>query len=272
MRRAKRQQIPDEPGRRVVHENFASTLLGNARTLTVHLPPGYDHDSPRRYPVLYIHDGQNIFDDERAAFGVSWSAATTSDKLTRKRRIHPIILVAIDNTPDRHDEYAYWPDPSRSEGGRADLYGRFVVEEIKTFIDGEYRTQPGRRETGVAGASLGGLVSLTMAWQFPQIFSRCAILSPSLWWAECKVLEVLQADRAWMRRCRFWLCMGTKEGHNRGHVSRHIENTRRLVSLFDGAGLLPGREYYYWEVAGGEHNEKAWAKRLEKVLLYLYGW
>ncbi len=257
---------------RRVHEGFPSRLLHNARTITVHLPPGYVRDPLRRYPVLYMHDGQNVFDDARAAFGTSWRAAETADSLARAGRIRPVILVGIDNTGARLDEYGLYPEPSHDAGGRGEEYARFVLEEVKPFIDRTYRTLPGRSDTGVCGSSMGGLVSLTMAWKHPQRIGLCGVLSPSLWWARCRVLDDLEDDAAWMRRVRLWLCMGTREGNRRGHVSPHLERTRRLVELFDGAGLVPGRDYCYWEVAGGEHNEAAWAARFDKVLLYLFGW
>lgn len=263
---------PEGPGRRCAHDAFPSARLDHARTVTVHLPPGYDRDPARRYPVLYLHDGQNVFDDARAAFGVSWRAADTADRLTHAGRIRPLILVGVDNTPARLDEYAVWRDDGQHAGGRGDDHARFLVEELKPFIDREYRTLPGRAHTGVAGSSLGGLASLTTAWRYPDVFSTCGILSPSLWWAKERVLTELRHHPGWMKRTRFWLCMGTREGTQRGPVTPHLRRTRHLVHLFDHAGLVPGRDYYYWEVAGGEHNEAAWAARFDKVLLYFHGW
>lgn len=260
------------PGERRTHEGFESRLLGNRRAVTVHLPPGYVRDPVRRYPVLYLHDGQNVFDDERAAFGKSWRAAETADRLARAGRIRPVILVGIDNTGARLDEYGLYPEPAHDAGGRGEDYALFVLEELKPFIDRTYRTLPGRKDTGVCGSSMGGLVSLTMAWKHPRRIGLCGVLSPALWWARGRVLDELEDDNAWMRRVRFWLCMGTREGNRRGHVSPHLARTRRLVDIFDSACLVPGRDYCYWEVAGGEHNEAAWAARFDKVLLYLFGW
>ena len=218
-----------------------------------------------------MHDGQNVFEDARAAFGVSWRAGEIADRLTREGRIRPVILVGIDNSDARLDEYGRHADAKHQAGGRGDDHARFVVEEIKPFIDREYRTLPGRSDTAIAGSSMGGLASLTTAGGHAGVFGMCGVLSPSLWWASARVLDELGEDAAWMRRTRFWLCMGTREGMKRGHVSPHIERTRRLVGLFDGAGLVPGRDYYYWEVAGGEHNEAAWSARFDKVLLYFFG-
>jgi predicted alpha/beta superfamily hydrolase len=253
-----------------VHHGFHSDLLDNRRTIWVHLPPGYSRER-RRYPVLYMHDGQNLFDPRLAAFGMAWHADTTADRLVGQGRIDPVILVGIANTPARLDEYAVYPDAREKAGGRGEVYAHFVFDELKPFIDNEYRTLPGREHTAVAGSSLGGLVSLTMAWHFSDRFHSCGVVSPSLWWARGRVLEELGQDTGWMKRMRFWVDMGTREGSRRGHVTPAIRHTRELVDCFDQAGLLPGRDYYYWEVAGGEHNETHWAARFDKVLLYFFG-
>jgi predicted alpha/beta superfamily hydrolase len=273
MRANRRGPPPGGEGRIEVRDEFASELLGNARTVSVRLPPGYDIESARRYPVLYMHDGQNVFSDERSVYGKSWRAGEISDRLTLAGRMRPVIIVAIDNTPGRMDEYALYRDPTFAAGGRAEAYMRFVLDEVKPFVDRKYRTLPDRAHTATAGASMGGLVSLTMAMRHHDRISRCGVVSPSLWWCRARVLDDLEdEDTEWMAKVRFWLCMGTREGRRRAHVTPHIEYTRRLVDVFDGAGLLPGRDYCYWEVAGGEHDELAWRARLDKLLLYFYGW
>ncbi len=270
--REKALEAREATGERRVHEGFNSKLLGNVRTITVHLPPGYFASPAQRYPVLYLHDGQNLFDPGRSAFGMVWQAGATADRLVRAGRIRPAIMVGIDNTPERLDEYAHWPDVRHKAGGRGGLYARFVFEELKPFIDRQYRTRGDRSHTGIAGSSMGGLVSLTMATEHHRRFAMCGVLSPSLWWARARALDELEGGAPWMRTMRFWLCMGTREGQRRGHVTPHLERTRALVERFDAAGLLPGRDYCYWEVAGGEHNEEAWASRFDKVLLYFFGW
>jgi predicted alpha/beta superfamily hydrolase len=259
------------PGRLVVHADFPSALLGNRRTLTVYLPPGYDGQTTQRYPVVYMHDGQNLFDTARAAFGVAWQADATAERLINAGRIPPLLIVGIDNTPQRVDEYAYDRDRSERAGGRGALYARFVLDEVKPFIDATYRTLPDRRQTAVVGSSLGGLVSLAMAREHHEQFALCGAVSPSLWWAGGRILDEYELDGGWMRRMRFWLDMGTREESRRGHVPSAIRRARRLVASLDGARLVPGRDYYYWEVAGGEHNEAAWAARFDKVLLYFFG-
>src|SRR5262245_50846527 len=260
---------PDPPAARAgalrYHEDFPSRFLGNRRPLAVALPASYDADPSCRHPVVYLHDGQNVFDLATAPSGVTWDAHRTAERLAGRGRIPPLILVGIGNTPDRIDEYTTCPDPGEGAGGKGRLYARFVLDEVKPFIDARYRTLPGRGHTAVAGSSLGGLVSLTMAREHRDRFARCAALSPSLWWAGGRVQEDLARDTGWMRGMRIWLDMGTREGY--GGVGR----ARRLARVFAGAGMVRGRDFRYREVRGGEHNEAAWAARFDQVLLFLFG-
>jgi predicted alpha/beta superfamily hydrolase len=257
---------------RRTYSQFPSALLGNQRAVTVALPPGYDVDVHVRYPVFYLHDGQNLFEHHAAAFGVAWQADAIAARLIDAGRIRPVILVGIANTPDRMGEYARHYDAHERSGGRGDVYARFVLDELKPFVDRHYRTLSAREHTAVAGSSMGGLVSLTMAQDYHDRFALCGVLSPSLWWNHGGTLrEIEEGDKEWLRRLRFWVDMGTREGSRRGHVPPAIDRTRQLIGLFDAAGLVPGRDYYYWEVAGGEHNEAHWSARFDKVLLYFFG-
>jgi predicted alpha/beta superfamily hydrolase len=253
------------------HSAFASKFLNNQRPLVVYLPPGYNVEKTRRYPVLYMHDGQNLFDPSTAAFGVAWDAGVTADRLIAAERLTPLLIVGIYNTPDRMDEYAVHYDAVQGQGGKGRQYGRFVMEEVKPFVDSQYRTLPGRATTAVAGSSLGGLVSLTMARDHGDKFALCGALSPAIWWCKGKLLQELKVERAWLKRMRFWIDMGTREGRRRGALTPLIQRARALVAHFHAAGLLPGRDYYYQEIAAGEHNEAAWAARFDKVLLYFFG-
>jgi predicted alpha/beta superfamily hydrolase len=262
----------DEPcGEIIYHTGFASSILGNRRTLAVYVPPGYAVLPRRRHPVLYLHDGQNLFDAATAAFGVAWQAGATADRLISTNDIPPVILVGIYNTPDRVNEYTLHYDPKQRMGGKGSLYGRFVMEEVKPFIDRQYRTLPGREHTGVGGSSLGGLISLAMAKEWHTHLSICAALSPSLWWDNGRLVRELGRSKAWMKNMRFWVDMGTREGDLRRQPPSGIAMLRRLRRCFTAAGLAPQRDFHYWEVEGGEHNEANWAARFDKVLLFLLG-
>src|SRR5262249_59979069 len=130
------------------------------------------------------------------------------------------------NTVDRMTQYAVPYAPQEHSGGKGPLYARFVLDEVKPFVDRQYRTLADRGHTAVGGSSMGGLVALTMARDHADRFALCAALSPSLWWKQGQLLRELEGDRAWMRRMRFWLDMGTREGAARGHVTPAIERAR----------------------------------------------
>lgn len=253
-----------------LHEKFHSKVLGNDRTVIVYVPPGYEKAAGARYPVLYMHDGQNVFDAGTSFMGVEWGADEAAQRLIGTGRIEPIIIVGIYNTPDRMNEYTPWPDANRNGGGKGEDYERFVIEEVKPFIDGTYRTQPDRKHTAVAGSSLGGLISLDMCLRHRDVFSMAGVMSPALSWAEKRVIRDAKANCTALRSCRIWLDMGSREGVSLGYFSAGISWTRELVTVFDACGMAPGRDYYYFEDVGAVHNEGAWAQRVDKMLLYFF--
>jgi len=142
------------------------------RDIHVYLPPGYDKHPKKRYPVLYMHDGQNLFDAATATFTYEWRLDEIADSLIRAGRIEPLIIVGIDNTYQRTAEY------SLTETGRK--YQNFIVHELKPFIDDRYRTLPGREYTATGGSSLGGLIAFILTWDYNQIFSKALCMSPAL--------------------------------------------------------------------------------------------
>src|SRR5690242_11427194 len=160
------------------HRQFPSRTLGNSRDILVYLPPGYLRFRRQKYPVLYLQDGQNVFDAATSFAGVEWGVDETAQRLIRKRLVEPLIVVAVDNLGDnRIHEYAPTPGVITQTGtrkkrsrGLAKKYGRFLVEELKGFVDKTYRTRPEREFTGLAGSSLGGLVTLALGLWFPNIF------------------------------------------------------------------------------------------------------
>ena len=248
----------------VMHEAFHSEFLPDERAVRVWLPPGYDQ-ADERYPVLYLHDGQNLFDPETAfKKGEHWRVGETAAALMAAGRIPPLIIVGIDNTgPQRLHEYTHTYDRRRG-GGEADRYGQLLVGELKPFIDREYRTQPDPSHTGIGGSSLGGLVSLYLALKYPDVFSRVAVMSPSVWWDRRAILRNVRDARP-KPRVRMWVDIGTREGRY------HVDNAQLLKAGLIKSGWVEGDDLHYEEVDGGVHSETAWAARFDRVLEFLFG-
>jgi predicted alpha/beta superfamily hydrolase len=249
----------------VRHEAFHSQYLPDDRNVTIFLPPGYETTPDRRYPVLYLHDGQNLFDPD-AAFkkGEHWRVGETATALIDAGRVPPLIIVGIDNTGHRRlHEYTPTHDRRRGGGG-ADAYGQMLVNELKPFVDKRYRTLPDAASTGLGGSSLGGLVSLYLGLRHPVTFSRLAVMSPSVWWDRRVILRHVRDARP-KPRLRMWVDIGTREGRY------HVDNAQLLRVGLVKSGWVEGDDLHYEEVDGGTHSEGAWARRFDRVLLYLFG-
>jgi predicted alpha/beta superfamily hydrolase len=250
------------------HSNFASQFLA-PRNLTVYLPPGYDKETARRYPVLYMHDGQNVFDSSQA--GMEWQMDEIAERLITAGQIEPVILVGVFSTEARTDEYTFTavertaPDGTVWRGGgRADLYGRLLIEEVKPFIDRTYRTRPEPLHTGLGGASFGGLVSLYLGLKHPDVFGNILAVSPSVQWDDHAVLKIVAALPAKTPQ-RIWTDMGTLEG------DVALGAVRRLREALLAKGWKRGSDFQYLEQENGQHDEITWASRVEPMLRFLYG-
>lgn len=252
------------------HKSFHSKILNNNRDVLVFLPPGYDATKEKRYSVLYMHDGQNLFDGATSFIpGQEWRVDETAQALIAGGRIQPLIIVGIYNTPDRINEYTPAADAKYKMGGKADLYGRMLVEELKPFIDFHYRTKRDARHTGLGGSSLGGLVSLYLALKHSDVFGRVAVVSPSVWFANQQIVHYVEALPK-KPRVRIWIDMGTKEGRNSGEAQEAVAGARLLKQTLIKKGWKPGKELHYLEAEGAEHNESAWAARVELILTFLF--
>jgi predicted alpha/beta superfamily hydrolase len=257
-----------------------SRFLPTRRDVLVYLPEAYLKQplSAEResFPVFYLHDGQNLFDGRTAyVTGKTWCAHTTADYLTAAGRMQPTILVGIDNTGLRRmAEYTPTRDAQRG-GGSGARYGSLLVEELKPLIDSTFRTKPGPRDTGLGGSSLGGLISLALGLEYPEVFGRLAVLSPSVWWDQRSILRLVGDFRTSLlrragvagqarERPRIWLDMGTSEG------LRHLRDTDLLYRRLQLRGWKGGVDLRYLRVPGGLHEETAWAARFGQVLEFLF--
>lgn len=251
------------------HRQFPSRTLGNRRDILVYLPPGYRRFLRRRYPVFYLQDGQNLFDAATAFAGVEWGVDETAQRLIRRKLIEPIIIVAVANTgPDRIHEYA----PTRAiidskakrkkrSRGLARKYGKFLIRELKPFIDSKYRTKAEAEFTGLGGSSLGGLLVMALGLWFPNVFSRLAVMSPSVWWDdEVIVRGVLALEKK--LPLRIWLDTGTAEPG--------WERARNLCAALVERGWNLHDDLEYHEIEGADHSEASWAARVDPMLRFLY--
>ncbi len=254
-----------------LHRNFNSRHLPGDRDIIVYLPPGYDTDTVRRYPVFYLHDGQNIFDAATAFLGQEWHADEIAESLIREGEIEPVIMVGIYNAGERRiDEYT--PTPAArvpgASGGKAGLHAAMIVDEIKPFIDREYRTLASAPCTALGGSSLGGLATLHAGLRNPHVFGKLAVLSPSVWWRNGVILRLIRNLPARDARPKIWLDVGTAEGDD---PVRCVEDTRRLRDALLKQGWTLGEDLAYFEDTGASHSEQAWTGRLPAVLRFLFG-
>ncbi len=199
------------PGQLRKHENFRSRFLPAERDLIVYLTGVYSKNPKLRFPVLYLQDGQNLFDPNTSFVpGMYWRVGETADRLIQQGLIRPLVIIGIYNTGKRRiREYTPSRDKTRGGGG-ADRYGRMLLEEIKPFIESEYRLLPGPANTGIGGSSLGGLLALYLGLQFADVFGNLAALSPSVWWDRRWILKYV-ARLQLKSRPRIWLDVGTQK-------------------------------------------------------------
>ena len=251
-----------------LHTGFPSAVLGNVRDLVVWLPRGYRSDSARRYPVLYLQDGQNVFDVRTSAYGVKWDFDGHVSRLVAAREMEPIIMVGIYNTPARMAEYTPpWSD--NASFGRLEAYGAFLLDEVKPFIDARYRTHSER--TGIVGSSLGGLSALYLGLRYPRVLPRVGCVSPSLWYGEGGMMRAVSMLATLQGPERLWLCAGTREGPRPGRGEfLTIPCLRQLRDLLLERGFRLGKSLFYHEARGGRHDEASWCARVPSILRALY--
>lgn len=251
------------PGQFHKHENFSSRFLTKKRDVIVYTPGIYEKRPDLRFPVLYLEDGQNLFDPATSFIpGMYWRVGDTTDALIAQGAIQPVIIVGIYNTDKRLNEYT----PTRDKklgGGRADKYGRMLVEELKPFIESNYRAVPGPANTGLGGSSLGGLLTIYLGLKYPNIFGRLAVLSPSVWWNQRAILEFV-ATAPVTTRSRIWLDVGTLEASNT------LKNVIDLHKALVRRGWEDHHDLHFEVIQAGQHNEDAWARRVGPFLQFLF--
>jgi predicted alpha/beta superfamily hydrolase len=287
---------PTSPSRIDTFRVSISTLGGRARTVRVYLPPGYDGGS-HRFPVLYLQDGQNLF--VPGLFG-DWQVDETIDRMVREGRSRGLIVVGVDNSANRWDEYGpwvnadmyRWVEPSWSaarHGGEGDAYVAFLADSLKPQIDRRYRTRTGREDTGIGGSSMGGLISLHAGLTRPDVFSRVLSMSTAVWFAEDdgpwlahnRLLGAIRRGPV-PRDVRFYLDIGTEErsrerdpdvrdadGGALTYPRAYREGSEAVAAALLAAGAPPANVMHLVD-QGAPHHESAWARRMDAALTWLF--
>jgi predicted alpha/beta superfamily hydrolase len=227
---------------------------GETRTVVVYLPGEYSEEV-RRYPVIYMQDGQNLFDDGTSYAG-SWGL---SEELMSASRLgaNAIIVGVYHASQHRVAEYSPFVD-ARVGGGEASAYLGWLCDVLRPVINERYRTLPSREQTGVAGSSMGGLFALFAVFERRDVFGFGAIMSPSLWFAHGAVFDWLRGQP--YSDARIYLDVGAREGE------RTLANAQRLRDMLVTKGYVPGERLRWVEDAIGVHHESAWGRRFRKAL------
>jgi enterochelin esterase-like enzyme len=289
---------PARPRRSIIGYNPANTgivtffrgpnppegFILRAREISVYTPPGYRERSNERYPVLYLHDGQNVWDGQGLPFG-GWKANTIADQLINEKKIEPLIIVGIANSSRRAEEYVggsvfHKMTPTMDEGFVSQAkrlheeYRRYVAEVVKPFIDQRYRTLPDAANTGIGGASFGAGVSLSIAFTYPNTFTKVAAVSGGnyapgdpQWESRPYVMYPWLMDTLIKQKMpiKIWLDCGTV-GVDKIFLPRSREMNAHLLRL----GWREGIDLRWMEDERADHNERAWANRLPAILTFLY--
>ncbi len=262
-------RLPSKPRMGHVHllRDFPSRAEGDVRTVRVFTPDGYDAGGDHRYPVLYMQDGQNVFSHPESARLDTWCANVTLERLAAEGAVEPWIIVAVDSGLGRFSDYSPWVHRGRE--GNGERYARFLVDELKPWVDATYRTRAGSRWTAVMGSSLGGLISLYLGLSRPGTFGRVGALSPTVMWAHDALF------RAWTAHTRRWTRIYLDAGH-----PEHLHVEGESLPYGEGACAfyehLKGLGYHDHELflvleQGGGHHERDWQRRLPLAFRWLLG-
>jgi enterochelin esterase-like enzyme len=245
---------PAEGFKEYLHQ-VQSSRLHYARDVIVWLPPSYHQDRRKRYPVLYMHDGQNLMDPSTAFLGVDWGMDEVAQSLIRRKKMKEIVIVGIYNTPDREQEY------TGSTVGKN--YASFVIQDLKPMIDSTYRTKTDTENTGVMGSSLGGLIAFLFAWWHPEVFGKAGCLSNSFFWNDYQAFKEVNEYQGPKKPIRYYLDVGSREVFLR-------TGYQRMVRLLQQKGFRKNIDLQYFLAQGASHDEKSWGKRVWRPLTFLF--
>ncbi len=228
------------------------------RNVIIWLPPGYYENTTKRYPVLYMHDGQNIFDPTTSAFGTDWQIDEAADSLIRKNIIEPIIIVGIYNSRHRRREY------TSADTGL--VYMRFITEKLKLIIDEKYRTLPGREFTATGGSSAGGLISFKLLWEYSDIFSKAICMSPAFKIERIDYVSKVETFTGKRKDIQVYIDNGGV-----ALEARLQPGIDEMVKALENKGYQRDKDYFLVIDKDASHSESAWASRIPNALKLLFG-
>lgn len=261
---------------RIEMKSIEVPYLNEERKLRIYLPNNYDLDN-KFYPVLYMHDGMNLYFDEDAFYGYSWKVKDTMEQLESEGFTDGIIVVGIDVNPKRRlDDYSPWKNSfeykdlkKNTKGGDGDKYGEFIVNTLKPYIDKEYRTLSGREHTSVAGSSMGGFISTYLGFKYPDIFSKIGIFSVSSWFAESDMLSFIDNSPISQSQM-FYIQLGTQESNDDLEISQiYINCSIRLYQHLIKKGI-PLDNIELTIGVGDIHNAKSWSKYFPEFIKFAF--
>jgi predicted alpha/beta superfamily hydrolase len=235
------------------HREIYSQIMDIRRDFFVWLPPGYDNNPSKNYPVLYMQDGQNLIDPKTSYAGKDWQVDETVTRLIKEYKIKEIIVVGIYNNKDRLEEY--------SDTEKGEKYLKFIIEELKAFVDSKYRTLPDNINTAIMGSSMGGLASFLAVWKHPEVFSMAGCMSSSFYYNDDKIFKMLGENNGQKKHVKIYIDHGI-DGLIRG---------QKMFCKLTQMGYIIGTDLDYYFAPGAEHNEMEWAKRLERPLIFFFG-
>jgi predicted alpha/beta superfamily hydrolase len=254
-----------------LHE-FRSRIFRNTRFLRVWLPPGYEEPQNQtvRYPVLYLNDGQNLFESSTAFGGLEWQVDESADRLIRDGVVPPLIIIGVDNAgKDRLREYmphrSMQPMMLRVQGR---YYPDFLTKEVMPFAEKNYRIAAGPENTGLGGSSLGALIALHTVVVRPNLIGKLLLESPSLWVSNRQIIRESRKIRIWPER--IFLAAGTAEAGDAARSRTVIDDVRQLGAILRRA-VLSEKRLRLKIVDGATHSESAWAARFPEALQFLFG-
>ena len=240
----------------IYHKNLKGESI-KSRDLIVWLPAGYAENPKKKYPVLYMHDGQNIVDPGTSSFGVDWQLDETSDSLIKGGAMQPVIIVGINNTSDRNEEYI--------PGEKGTAYMNFVIHTVKPFIDKQYRTKPDRKNTVTGGSSAGGIIAFMLAWEYPKVFSKAICMSPAFKIQHIDYVKNVMAYKGKKKDLYFYIDNGGVDLEEQ--LQPGIDD---MLAALKAKGYKEQKDFVWVKAPEAKHSEAAWAERMPAALKLIF--